>query len=84
MRQDRSKGADASDARQSRRKELIAVRRRVPEGLAGPGALQRPALGGEEKTYTGKIKARGKLRRGEEKTSHEEVKERNCEQTRVN
>jgi hypothetical protein len=30
--------ADASDARQSRRKELIAVRRRVPEGLGGPGA----------------------------------------------
>ena len=31
------KGADASDARQSRRKELSAVRRRFPEGLGSPG-----------------------------------------------
>jgi hypothetical protein len=40
-------GQNASDARQSRRKELIAVRRRVPEGLGGPGHIQRSALGGE-------------------------------------
>ena len=30
--------ADVSDARQSRRKELIAVRRRVSEGLGDPRA----------------------------------------------
>jgi len=33
-----------SDARQSPRKELIAVRRRVPEGLGVPGAPRGPYL----------------------------------------
>jgi hypothetical protein len=38
MPKDRPKGADASDARQSRRNELIAVRRGMPEGRGGSGA----------------------------------------------
>jgi len=44
MHQDRPKRADMSDARQSPRKELIAVRRRVPEGLGVPGAPRGPYL----------------------------------------
>jgi hypothetical protein len=50
MHQNRPRGADASDARQSRRKELIAVRRRVPEGLGGPGSEAAPE-GGQKRYY---------------------------------
>jgi hypothetical protein len=53
------KGADASDARQSRRKELIAVRRRVSEGLGGPGAHpEARAWGRIDEGITEKIKER--------------------------
>jgi hypothetical protein len=57
MLQHRPKGADASDARQSRRKELIAVKRGMPGGLGGPGAHpEARACWGKEKTSQRKLR----------------------------